>query len=137
MLVILLCGIISRIFLPAMGVFRDDGIYLSSARALAGGKGYVIDTLPGSPPNTKYAPLTSALLAVPYLFGFDPLTSPAVFKIVPLLFLFLWLKGLATVCAEMGISNCGKAWVLCLTASSPMVAYCATMPLSDVIGAHC
>jgi hypothetical protein len=135
MLVILLCGIISRIFLPAVGVFRDDGIYLSSARALAAGEGYVIDTLPGSPPNTKYPPLTSALLALPYLCGFDPLGSPAVFKVIPLLFLFVWLKGLARVCAEMGIGTCRKTWVLCLTASSPMVAYCATMPLSDVIGA--
>lgn len=135
MLVILLCAISTRIFLPAVGVFRDDGIYLSSARALAGGKGYVVDSLPGSPPNTKYPPLTSALLTVPYLCGFDPLTSPAIFKVIPLLFLFLWLKGLARVCAEMEIGRCGKAWIICLTASSPMAAYCATMPLSDVIGA--
>lgn len=36
------------------GAFRDDGLYFSSAKALAEGRGYVIANLPGNPPQTKY-----------------------------------------------------------------------------------
>ena len=36
------------------GLTGDDGIYMSSAKALAEGKGYVMPNLPGSPPATKY-----------------------------------------------------------------------------------
>jgi len=135
MLGVLLILTFSRIFVPAVGTFRDDGIYLSSARALARGKGYVIDILPGSPPNTKYPPLTSALLAVPYLFGFDPLQTPALFKAIPFGFLLLWLSGLRLLCLTAGLSRSASVWVLCCTAASSMTAYCATMALSDVIAA--
>lgn len=128
----LLILIFSRIVVPAVGTFRDDGIYLSSARALAQGKGYVIDILPGSPPNTKYPPLTSAFLAVPYRFGFDPLHTPAVFKAIPFGFLLLWLGGLRLLCLTAGLSRNASVWVLCCTAASSMTAYCATMALSDV-----
>jgi hypothetical protein len=36
------------------GLTEDDGIYFSSAKALAEGRGYVLPNLPGSPPATKY-----------------------------------------------------------------------------------
>src|SRR5208282_6799199 len=45
------------------GVFHDDSIYFSSARALAAGQGYIFPNLPGSPPATKYPFLYSYILS--------------------------------------------------------------------------
>jgi len=36
------------------GQFHDDSIYLSSAKALAAGQGYVMPSVPGEPSQTKY-----------------------------------------------------------------------------------
>ena len=38
----------------SFGLYRDDSLYLSSARALATGEGYVIPSIPGEPAQTKY-----------------------------------------------------------------------------------
>jgi hypothetical protein len=45
------------------GYFHDDTLYFSSARALAAGQGYIIPSLPGTPPQTKYPILYSWLLS--------------------------------------------------------------------------
>src|SRR5580704_9575049 len=45
------------------GLSEDDSIYLSSARALANGHGYLLESVPGSPPATKYPVLFSWLLS--------------------------------------------------------------------------
>ncbi len=45
------------------GEFYDDSIYFSTAQALAEGRGYVLPSLPGSPPQTKYPPLYPWLLS--------------------------------------------------------------------------
>lgn len=47
-----------------VGLFHDDGIYVSVARALAEGRGYRLVDLPGDPLQTKYPFLYSGLLAV-------------------------------------------------------------------------
>ncbi len=46
------------------GVYHDDGIYLSTAKALAEGQGYRLINLPDAPPQTKYPPLYPLLLAI-------------------------------------------------------------------------
>lgn len=48
---------------PLFGYFHDDTLYFSSARALATGQGYIIPSLPGTPPQTKYPILYSWLLS--------------------------------------------------------------------------
>ena len=45
------------------GYFHDDTLYFSSARALATGYGYIIPSLPGTPPQTKYPILYSWILS--------------------------------------------------------------------------
>jgi hypothetical protein len=45
------------------GYFHDDTLYFSSARAIATGQGYIIPSLPGTPPQTKYPILYSWLLS--------------------------------------------------------------------------
>lgn len=47
-----------------VGLFHDDGIYVSVARALAEGHGYRLVHLPGDPLQTKYPFLYSGVLAV-------------------------------------------------------------------------
>lgn len=49
--------------MPQLGIFHDDAIYLVSAKSLAEGSGYRIDSLPERPPQTKYPPLWPVLLA--------------------------------------------------------------------------
>ncbi len=46
-----------------VGVFYDDGIYLSLARSLAEGHGYRLLYLPGAPPAVHYPPLYPLFLA--------------------------------------------------------------------------
>src|SRR5574340_1031798 len=36
------------------GRYHDDTLYFSSAQALAQGRGYILPSLPGNPPQTKY-----------------------------------------------------------------------------------
>jgi hypothetical protein len=44
--------------------FYDEGVYVVLAKALASRAGYVHESLPGSPPETKYPPVLPLLLAV-------------------------------------------------------------------------
>jgi hypothetical protein len=50
--------------LPHFGSWEDDGIYYASAKSLADGGGYRIESLPGEPAQTKYPPLYPLLLSV-------------------------------------------------------------------------
>jgi hypothetical protein len=123
----------SHLFLPALGAFRDDGIYISSARSLVRGNGYSIDILPGSPPNTKYPPLTSWLLAPAFLLYGDAALPPACALKAPVfLFLPLWLVALWILARQLGLSPTAAAWLLACTVSSCFAGYLAVMPLSDV-----
>jgi len=45
------------------GFTHDDSIYFSSAKALAEGKGYILPSVPGTPPATKYPILYPWLLS--------------------------------------------------------------------------
>ena len=36
------------------GVYHDDGVYISTAKALTQANGYRLINLPDSPPETKY-----------------------------------------------------------------------------------
>src|SRR6266478_7118364 len=53
------------------GLSLDDSIYFSSAKALAEGKGYILPSLPGNPPATKYPILYPWLLS--WVWRWDPL----------------------------------------------------------------
>ena len=122
----------SRLLLPAFGTFSDDGVYISTARSLAQGRGYAIDTLPGAPPNTKYPPLHSAILALVFAAGVELPGAVFWLKLPAFLFLLAWLAALFLLVRELGLSRAGAGWVLACTLASEMVAYCATQALSDV-----
>jgi hypothetical protein len=65
---LLLCGLINTVMAvrapPQVGFTEDDGIYLTTARALADGRGYRHFSLPGEPYQTKYPILYPLSLAV-------------------------------------------------------------------------
>src|SRR4051794_35516089 len=48
---------------PTFGDLHDDSVYFASAKSLAGGGGYRIESLPGEPAQTKYPPLYPLLLS--------------------------------------------------------------------------
>jgi len=54
----------SLISTTRFGVYHDDGIYVSTAKALAEGAGYRIICLPNAPYQTKYPPLYPAVLSL-------------------------------------------------------------------------
>src|SRR5262249_30222102 len=45
------------------GQYHDDTVYFSSAQAMAQGRGYILPSIPGTPPQTKYPILYSWLLS--------------------------------------------------------------------------
>src|SRR5688572_12685659 len=55
---------VSTFVAAACGSFHDDAIYVSTAKALAEGRGYDLINLPGAPPQTKYPILYPLLLAL-------------------------------------------------------------------------
>jgi hypothetical protein len=64
----LLCGVVFATAVWAaqpypVGVFHDDGVYVTLAKALAGGDGFRYLNLPGAPVATHYPPVYPLLLA--------------------------------------------------------------------------
>ena len=50
--------------LPGFGDLHDDSLYYVSAKSLAEGNGYRVESLPGQPSQTKYPPLYPLLLSI-------------------------------------------------------------------------
>src|SRR5581483_625499 len=71
--------------MPHLGFYHDDSIYWVTARSLAMGDGYRIQSLPAQPYQTKYPPLYPTLLAA--IWKINP-RFPAN---LPLATLFSWL----------------------------------------------
>jgi hypothetical protein len=107
--------------MPHLGFYHDDSIYWVSARSLATGNGYRIQSLPGEPYQTKYPPLYPALLAG--IWKLDP-RFPAN---LPLATLFAWLLTplfLAVLwrwLGEYGFSLSERCVLILLAGLSPVV----------------
>ena len=64
--VMLIPAVVVAIFnwdLPSLGAYHDDGVYLVTAKAIAQGKGYRIESLPDERLQTKYPPAFPLMLA--------------------------------------------------------------------------
>ncbi len=101
------------------GLTEDDTIYFSSARALAEGKGYILPSVPGMPPATKYPILYSWLLS--WIWRWDPSFPHNLWSATGLniLFGFGFLAGAWAFLSKAGTGE-GKALVL--------TAFCALHP---------
>ena len=119
--------------MPRFGDFHDDSVYYVTAKSLASGGGYRIESLPGEPAQTKYPPLYPLLLSIAWKL--DPqfprnltiaawlswLAFPAVMFQLPALF------------RRLGLTN-GRMWLLLvLFAVNPYVALFSTQLLSEML----
>jgi hypothetical protein len=119
--------------LPRFGDFHDDSVYFVTAKSLASGNGYRIESLPGEPAQTKYPPLYPLLLSVAW--HIDPqfphnlhlaawiswLAFPAVLLQLPFLF------------RRLGFSNSRTWFLLILFAVNPYTALFSTQLLSEML----
>jgi hypothetical protein len=62
-IIVLIAGY-SRMVVGVCGIYHDDAVYVSTAKALAEGEGYSLINVPGSPVQTRFPILYPALLAL-------------------------------------------------------------------------
>lgn len=117
---------------PHLGYFHDDGLYWVSAKSLASGAGYRIESLPGAPAQTKYPPLYPLALAAVWKAAPD---FPAN---LPIAVALSWLALAAFVAIaraafpDLGIRG-AAAWALTAAlALSPYYALCGFSLLSEL-----
>jgi hypothetical protein len=116
-------------FLPAIGLFQDDAGFLVTARAIAAGHGYVIDSLPHPIPQTQLPPLFPALLA---LWG--AVSRHALWlKLLPLACAGGWLALTRSLLLKMGASRNGSLLLVALAAASPTVIFISTNLLPETL----
>ena len=118
---------------PHLGFFHDDSLFWVSARSLAGGGGYRIQSLPGEPYQTKYPPLYPLLLAGVWKL------NPSFPDNLPQAVLSSWLTLVACLLlARIAFRDLGAgpngAWALCaVLALSPFYALCGISLLSELL----
>ncbi len=118
--------------LPQFGDFRDDGLYFVSAKSLADGGGYRVESLPGEPPQTKYPPLYPLLLSIAWRI--DPVFP----RNLPIAAWISWLAfpailvQLAAYYPRLGITG-WRTWVLlCLIAMNPYAIFFSSQLLTEL-----
>jgi hypothetical protein len=118
---------------PMVGFFHDDGVYLVTAKSLAESGEYRIESLPGSPPQTKYPVLFPLTLAV--VWRVFPGFPDNVFflKLVPLLSTLLWMILLFRFFREHASSSRMPLWIVLLTAASPWVLFLSAIFLAEAL----
>ncbi len=76
---------LSQVVFGVTGVFHDDGIYVSTAKALAEGEGYRLINLPDAPFQTKYPILYPAFLAAIWKLGLSFPTNIIIMQLLNML----------------------------------------------------
>ena len=117
---------------PRFGDLHDDSLYFVSAKSLADGGGYRIESLPGEPPQTKYPPLYPLLLSVawrldPQFPGNLPVAAWISWLALPAV-----LVQLAALYPSLGISGVRARLLLFLFAANPYVILFSTQLLSEM-----
>jgi len=115
------------------GLTQDDTLYFSSAKAIAAGNGYILPSLPGTPPATKYPILYPWILswvwrgnpAFPANLG-AALGLTLAFGIAYVVLAFLFLRQLH------GIGDAEALLLTAFCALHPIVLFYSSSVLSDV-----
>jgi hypothetical protein len=115
------------------GLSEDDSIYFSSAKALAAGHGYVLESVPGTPPATKYPVLYPWILS--WIWRWAP-TFPANLSVgiglnvvcgfVYIVAAFFLLRGLA------GLGDWERVLLVAYCGLHPILIFHAGSLLSDL-----
>ena len=114
---------------PAIGITQEGATHLVTAKALAAGHGYVLDSAPQSPPETKYPPLFPALLSLLALISSNPLWL----KLLPLACSIAWLWLTRRLLLKMGSSWHSSFMLVGLTAAAPGVVFLSTNLLPETL----
>ncbi len=115
--------------LPALGLFQESALHLVTARAIAAGHGYMVDSLPRPVPETQFPPLFSGLLALFTLVS----TQTQWLKALPLACCAGWLWITRSLLLKMGASRTSSLMLVALTAASPTVVFLATNLLPQTL----
>jgi hypothetical protein len=114
---------------PAIGLYPDDAVYLVTAKALAAGHGYQIESLPNPVPETRFPPLFPAILALATLVS----QQPQWLKLLPLVCTAGWLTLTRKLLLKMGASGNGALLLVGLTAASPAVISLSTSLMAETL----
>jgi hypothetical protein len=119
--------------MPQFGLHQDDALYLVGAKSLAEGHGYRIESLPGSPFQTKYPPAVSAIMTLVWKFGpgFPANLKPATllaWLMLPPCLLAVWalFRGFGFARREVWLLTFAVAW-------NPIVGVLSTSVMSDLL----
>jgi len=116
---------------PATGIYHDDSIYLITARSLAQGHGYLIESLPAVLPQTKYPVLFPALLSLVWRMAPDFPANLPFLKLIPLLAALGWFYASFRLLLTLSLPPLAATAVVCLLAASPQVIFLSTAVLSE------
>jgi hypothetical protein len=103
---------------PAIGLYRDDAVYLVAAKAIAAGQAV---------PQTQYPPLFPSVLA---LFTLVSLQAQWL-KLLPLACAAGWLLMTRKLLLKMGASRNGALLLVGLTAASPTIVFLSTNLMAE------
>ncbi len=118
--------------LPRFGEVHDDALYFVGAKGLADGHGYVIESLPGEPAQTKYPPLYPLLLSVAWRVNSTFPDNLAIAGWLTWLALPVIVLQLAWVFPKLGFSK-GRTWaLLALFTLNPYVMLFSTQLLTEL-----
>src|SRR5665213_3515165 len=118
---------------PRFGDLHDDSLYFVSAKSLADGGGYRIESLPGEPAQTKYPPLYPLLLSVAWRLDPQFPNNLRVAAALSWLMLPAVLLQLAALYPWLGIAG-RRIWLLLfLFAANPYVILFSTQLLSEMM----
>jgi 4-amino-4-deoxy-L-arabinose transferase-like glycosyltransferase len=139
----LLLGILAVFFLapiywtalqtPAIGIYHDDAIYLTSAKSLADGHGYRLPSTPSNMPQTKYPPLYPLALALVWKLAPHFPANVVWFKALSLAFALAWFAVSWLLLRRLLIDSLAATLIVAVTAASPQVVFLATAALSETL----
>jgi hypothetical protein len=115
------------------GVYHDDAIYVSTAKALAQGQGYRLINFPGSPKQTKYPILYPAMLAIVWKLWPSFPQNLVIMQSLNLLIAAVAIALCYLYLVKFDYCSRNVAFasgLLCVT--SPMFIYFATQTLSEI-----
>jgi len=114
---------------PALGLFGGEASVLATAKAIASGHGYIVESLPTPVPQTSLPPLFPLLLAI-----FVKISDHAQWlKILPLGCAAAWLFITFRLLRKMGAEHWGAVLLTVIAAASPMVVFESTHLLPETL----
>ena len=121
---------------PGVGLSHDDGIYLVTAKALATGSGYRIESLPDEIRQTKYPILFPLLLA--FVWWLDPVfpQNIGLLKLVPLLATGMWVWGVYRLARTLELSRpCALALSFLVAANPWVISFSGSLRTENLFAA--